>query len=173
MIIREATISDAEGIAKVHVDSWRTTYKNIISDEFLNKLSYEQRTILWINNISREDNYVFVAENQNGEIIGFADGGQEKSGKYPGFEGDVTAIYILKEYQGLGVGKKLLNQLFEKFSSVNIDSSIVWVLEDNHSRFFYEKLGAKLVVDDQSIKIGIDNHKLLAYGWEDINQIKG
>lgn len=171
MIIRDATISDAEGIAKVHVDSWRTTYKNIISDEFLDKLSYEQRTKLWLNNISREDNYVFVAENGKGEIIGFADGGKEKSGKYPGYEGDVTSIYILKEYQGFGVGKKLLNQLFEKFSSANINSSIVWVLEDNHSRIFYEKLGAKLVVDDQSIKIGIDNLKLMAYGWKDINEV--
>lgn len=27
--IREATINDAEGIAKVHVDSWRTTYEGI------------------------------------------------------------------------------------------------------------------------------------------------
>lgn len=48
MIIRKATISDAEGIAKVHVDGWRTTYKNILSDEFLNKLLYEQRTKMLI-----------------------------------------------------------------------------------------------------------------------------
>lgn len=47
VIIREAELVDAPGIAKVHVDSWRTTYKNIMSDDFLSHLSYEQRTKLW------------------------------------------------------------------------------------------------------------------------------
>ncbi|MFK0522174.1 hypothetical protein ACINKY_08160 [Paenibacillus illinoisensis] len=42
--IREATINDAEGIAKVHVHSWRTTYKGIIPEEFLTNLSYKQET---------------------------------------------------------------------------------------------------------------------------------
>lgn len=51
MKIREAIVSDAKGIAKVHVDSWRTTYKGIIPDDFLNNLSYEQRTKLWEENI--------------------------------------------------------------------------------------------------------------------------
>lgn len=51
MIIRRAIISDAPGIAKVHVDSWRTTYKGIIPQSFLDGLSYEQRTKLWENNI--------------------------------------------------------------------------------------------------------------------------
>ncbi|QNU39537.1 GNAT family N-acetyltransferase [Geobacillus sp. 44B] len=171
MIIREAALSDAEGIAKVHVDCWRTTYKNIISDDFLNKLSYEQRTKLWVQNISREDNYVYVAENEEGQIIGFTDGGKEKSGKYPGYDGDVTSIYILKEYQGLGIGRKLLRQLFKKFISLNIHSSIVWVLKDNNSRFFYERLGAKIVVDNEFIKIGNDNLKLIAYGWESIDKV--
>jgi len=46
MIIRKAKLDDATGIAKVHVDSWRTTYKGIIPDDFLNNLSYEQRTEL-------------------------------------------------------------------------------------------------------------------------------
>lgn len=37
MQVRIATLNDAAGIAKVHVDSWRTTYKGIIQEEFLNK----------------------------------------------------------------------------------------------------------------------------------------
>lgn len=33
MIIRKAKLDDATGIAKVHVDSWRTTYKGIIPEK--------------------------------------------------------------------------------------------------------------------------------------------
>ena len=40
MIIRKATVADAEGVAKVHVDCWRTTYKSIISEKLLTNLSY-------------------------------------------------------------------------------------------------------------------------------------
>ena len=61
MIIRKAILTDAPMIAKVHVDSWRTTYKDIIPKAFLDKLSYEQRTGLWYRNISEENNYVLVA----------------------------------------------------------------------------------------------------------------
>ncbi|MGG0791620.1 GNAT family N-acetyltransferase [Peribacillus simplex] len=171
MIIREATVADAEGIAKVHVDCWRTTYKDIISEKFLKNLSYEQRTKLWVNNISKEDNSVFVVENEDRRIVGFADGSSVKSGEYPGYDGDVTSIYILKELQGLGIGKKLMKSLFAEFKSLNFHSAIVKVLEKNSSCHFYEAMGAK-IVDSVFIKIADDNLKLLIYGWEDISILK-
>ncbi len=78
MVVRKAILSDAKGIARVHVDSWRSTYKNIIPNEFLDNLSYDQRTSLWERNISLSDNYVFVAVTDNGEIVGFGDCGKKK-----------------------------------------------------------------------------------------------
>ncbi len=42
--IRFARIEYAMQIGKVHVDSWRTTYKDIFSESFLAILSYEKRT---------------------------------------------------------------------------------------------------------------------------------
>ncbi|WP_330217584.1 hypothetical protein [Planococcus halocryophilus] len=41
MKTRKATEQDAPGIAKVHVDSWKTTYKEILPSAFLTSLSYE------------------------------------------------------------------------------------------------------------------------------------
>lgn len=46
MKIRNATEQDAPGIARVHVDSWRATYKEILPSEFLASISYEKRTTL-------------------------------------------------------------------------------------------------------------------------------
>lgn len=43
MIVREATNIDVPAIAKVQVDSWRTTYKGILSEDVLKNLSYEKR----------------------------------------------------------------------------------------------------------------------------------
>lgn len=167
MKIREANVTDAEGIARVHVDCWRTTYKDIVPKEFLNKLSYENRTQLWIQNISNETNYVFVAE-RDGKIVGFTDGGKEKSGEYPGYMADITTLYILEEFQGLGMGRQLLQQVFLKLKENNMTSALVWVLEDNPSKYFYEAMGAKVIENQKDITIGGKQLNLIGYGWGNI-----
>ena len=40
MRIRAAKPADAGSLARVHVDSWRSTYTGILPDEFLAGLSY-------------------------------------------------------------------------------------------------------------------------------------
>ena len=92
MKVRVANLSDANGIALVHVDSWRTTYRNILPEEFLMNLSYKRREQLWETNIPK--NNVFVAENDEGKIIGFASGGKERNGKYKEYQGELSSIYI-------------------------------------------------------------------------------
>ncbi|MGE6488646.1 N-acetyltransferase family protein [Paenisporosarcina sp. NPDC076898] len=167
MIIREANVVDAEGIARVHVDCWRTTYKDIIPEEFLNNLFYENRTKIWAQNISNEHNYVFVAE-RDGKIVGFTDAGKEMSGQYPGYLADITTLYILKEFQGLGIAKQLLQQVFMKLKENNMTSALVWVLEDNLSRHFYEAMGANVIEKQKDITIGGKQLNLMGYGWRNI-----
>ncbi|MEH6944089.1 GNAT family N-acetyltransferase [Bacillus sp. JJ722] len=169
MYIRKAVLTDVKGIAKVHVDSWRTTYKNIIPDEFLKKLSYDQRTDVWNRNISKEGNYVFVAENIDGEIIGFADCGKRESNNVP-IAGDLTSIYLLEEYQGKGVGKQLLKQLFLQLEELGFNRVFVEVLEDNKTRYFYEYYGAKLLKSEKITIAGADLN-LLIYEWKNLNDV--
>lgn len=169
MNIRNATLTDAKGIAKVHVDSWKTTYKNIIPNDFLQKLSYEQRTNSWIKNISEENNYVFVAENDQKEIVGFADCGKRESNHIE-HSGDLTSIYILKEYQGQGIGKQLMHQLFIQFEKLGYNRVFVEVLEDNNTRYFYEYYGAKYLKSEK-IKIAGANLNLLIYEWDDVPSV--
>lgn len=83
MIIREAKVEDAAGMARVQVDSWRTTYTGIMPDEELSYLSYEDserrwRTFIFRGTEPRNKAYYFVAENEAGEIVGFVSGGRRK-----------------------------------------------------------------------------------------------
>lgn len=39
MILREARLDDASAIARVHVDTWLSTYRGIVPEEYLSKLS--------------------------------------------------------------------------------------------------------------------------------------
>ncbi|WP_026673724.1 GNAT family N-acetyltransferase [Alkalihalobacterium bogoriense] len=166
--IRKAVTTDAKGIGKVHVDSWKTTYANIVPDDYLRNLTYERREQVWLNEIPNSG--VYVAENNEGEIVGFSSGGKERSGKYNGYDGELYAIYILKEYQGKGIGKALLKQIVDEIKGMGLNSMLVLVLKDNISRLFYEAHGAKKI---DAVEIDIAGKKLseLVYGWEDIKNI--
>jgi ribosomal protein S18 acetylase RimI-like enzyme len=168
MNIRKAILTDAKGIAKAQVDSWKTTYKNIVSYDFLNQMSYESREQKWKDIILKEP--VFVAENNEGEIVGFSNGGKERTGNYPTYKGELYAIYILKDYQRNGLGKLLLEPLIEELKQQDIFSMTVLVLEENSSRRFYESLGAKKI---DTIEIELSGKKLseIVYGWDDIRTI--
>jgi L-amino acid N-acyltransferase YncA len=168
MKVRKAVLSDAKGMAKVHVDCWKTTYATIIPDEYLNNLSYERREQLWKENIPRGG--VFVAENDEGSIVGFSSGGKERTGKYPNFSGELYAIYILKEYQRHGLGKLLVRPIIEELHQQNIHTMLVLVLEDNSSCRFYEALGGKKI-DNLAVEFSGKKLNELVYGWDDIKNI--
>ncbi|MFC4713005.1 GNAT family N-acetyltransferase [Planococcus dechangensis] len=168
MKIRKALPSDAKAIAKVHVDSWMTTYRNIVPDSYLDGLTYGAREQLWNENLKQCT--VFVAETEAGEVIGFADCGNERSGAYPGIEGELYAIYILESYQGQNIGKRLMQAVSKELLDKGIQSMLVWVLKDNSFSGFYEKLGGK-VINEKYITIAGKQIPELAYEWRDVRRI--
>lgn len=169
MKIRQANMGDIEGIAKVHVDSWRTTYAEIIPIDVLNGLTYEARQDLWRKNLLQADNYVLVAEDANGQIIGFADTSKRVSNEEENTT-DLTSIYLLKNVQGQGVGKLLLQRLFEYYEQQEYSKVYVDVLADNKTKSFYEYYGAKFV---KRIQITIGGKVLdeYVYVWTDIADV--
>lgn len=173
MIVREATNIDVPAIAKVHVDSWRTTYKAILSEDILKNLSYEKREDSWyqiLNKASKDGNFTYVAEDDLHNIIGFANGGIERTGNLV-YHGELNAIYILKSYQKQGIGRKLIQKVAQRLGQIKIDSMLVWVLEDNPASNFYELLGGQKV-SEKEIERG--NSKLIeiSYGWTDISNLQ-
>ncbi|MBM7667298.1 ribosomal protein S18 acetylase RimI-like enzyme [Solibacillus kalamii] len=168
MNIRKANRGDAPGIAKVHVDSWRTTYKGIIPQNFLDGLSYEQRTKLWENNISDQTNTIFVAENEN-IIIGFVTGSTRSTNKEVGAS-DLTSIYLLEEWQGQSVGKKLLNQIMTSLLEQGYQKVYVDVLADNKTKQFYQYYGAEYV---KTVQLSIAGKTLEEeiYVWNSVEKV--
>ncbi len=165
--IRASHIEDAPGIARVQVDSWRTTYKEIVPDKFLAEISYERREQSARQHLSNlNDTYTYVAEDEHGQIVGFISGGLNRDASEE-YTGELYAIYILKEAQGQGIDKKLTHALVERLVQEHYYSMMVWVLADNLSRHFYEALGGQYVSTKQ-IEIGGAMLDEVSYGWHDI-----
>ena len=139
MIIRKADEDDIAGIARVHVDTWQKTYKGIISDDFLRNLTYKsiEEHLKGIYQVG--DKTCLIAQEESGKIVGFAAFGLERTNK-PEYKGELYAIYILKEYQRKGIGKQLIQAVVRELKDMEISSLLVWVVENNPSKYFYEKL---------------------------------
>ena len=163
--IRTANLSDAAGIARVHVESWRTTYKGIIPDDFLARLSYEQREHLWNQVLTDPSRFVYVAEDEPGQIVGFISGGPEPNGDIL-YTGEIDAIYLLVPYQGQGIGRRLVITLASRLIQESMTALLVWVLAANPARKFYERLGGQLVYEKET-SIGGASLIEVAYGWRD------
>lgn len=169
MVIRKANPQDAVAIAKVHVDSWRTTYQGIVPDSYLERLSYERREAMWTHVITTQpENPVFVAEDDDHGIVGFANGGKERSGN-PTYQGELYALYIFKEFQGGAIGRALTSAVVSQLKENGYNNMMTWVLKDNPSLGFYEHVGGKRF-DEKPDEI--DGTQLIEYamGWEDLSE---
>lgn len=164
MNIRRAKLEDAIGIAKVHVDSWRTTYRGIVKDEFLEELSYSSREKLWVSLIEKKDILILVAETIDGQIVGFASTNKFEDNLVENSI-DLTALYLLEAYQGQGIGGQLMNHLFDYYKENGYTKVFVEVLKENKTKHFYEAYGAKHV-KDVTIQIGGADLVESIYMWE-------
>ncbi|WP_205758505.1 GNAT family N-acetyltransferase [Lysinibacillus sp. SGAir0095] len=168
MKIRAARLEDAKAIAKVQVDTWRTTYKNIVPEDYLRNMSYEHQESIWKQIIPQC--YVYIAETRSGEIIGFASGGRAVNGEYDDYPGELTAIYILEEYQSQGIGRLLFEAIVRGVHALGFRSMILFVLEDNPAKDFYRAIGGQLL-DRVEIEIGGKILYELVYAWDDISEV--
>lgn len=173
MNIREAKLEDAAAIALVHVDSWQTTYRGLLPNEYIEKRSYEKRFQNWqkrlsTNNQAKADYFTYVAE-VAGEIVGFVDGGSIR-GDCAIYTGEIYALYILKVYQRRGIGRSLIQVIASRLAQSGSTSIIIWVLEDNPAIQFYQALGGRRI-GQKLIKISDLEFAEIAYGWIDTQDL--
>jgi len=168
IVIRLATPADAPGIARVRVNSWRTTYRGIVAAQTLTDLSVERSAESWRQQleVSRPGRADFIAL-QGNNIIGFASGGPERSGNAY-YKGEIYALYLLQAVQRQGIGRKLVEASVESLLANGLKSMLIWVLRDNPSCRFYETLGGQQL-REQVIDINGQSLVEVAYGWKDIS----
>lgn len=168
--IRKAVYEDAEAIANIHVRTWKNTYKDLLDEKDLTNMTYENRKTLWetILRVQKREQCTFVIYNET-QIVGFISGGPERTKKF-NFDAEIYTIYLLAEYQRMGLGAKLLKAFTKEMKALGNKSILVWILKQNPSSRFYEQYEAK-PIGTEEISIGEGTYKETAYGWENITQL--
>jgi ribosomal protein S18 acetylase RimI-like enzyme len=169
-MIRVATIDDAPAIARVHVASWRSTYRSMLPDEFLESLTEANYADRWRRFIADRSSRAYVVED-GGEPVGFASGGKERAGE-AAYTGELYAIYVLDAFQRRGYGRELVGAIAGGLIDMGLDDMIVWVLRDNQTaRGFYERLGG-VYVRTQPVTIGPATLEEVSYGWQRLDGLR-
>jgi len=159
--IRKATIEDSAGIAGVQVDSYRTAYAGIFPQAYLDQFTYQEQEQDWRDWISsRPEDLLYVAELETGQIVAYV---LARPGlcDVPPYDSELVALHVRSIYQRQGVGRRLLAAVAERLAQLGSRSMMLWVLEENRARGFYERLGGRLL-DAKQMSGGQPE---VAYGW--------
>ena len=159
--IRLNRLEDQEGMAKIKVDSWQHTYKNIIEQKYLDSLNYEEQTNKYIDSFDEYKNTVLVAEDTNNhKIIGYACFSTEPN---EFADSELISLYLDPKHTKKGIGTSLFREVTKELKKYNKKTMILWCIKENKNAIkFYEKLGG-IKTFDKMAKIG--NKVYQEYGY--------
>lgn len=173
--IRRARPADAAAIAAVHVASWRSTYAGLLPDAYLAALSVTRQAAYYERAI-RAGRTVRVAaaagsdlpEGRGIRVIGFATAGLARTHGLG--EGEIETLYVLDDWRERGLGRGLMRSAGLHLAELGCRSAFVWVLRDNPSRWFYLRIGGRIIAES-TVRVGGVNLPQTAFAWDPIERL--
>lgn len=160
---RRAQRADADTIAKVHDKAWWNAYSGMVPHQALARMVQRRGPAWWASAIARRT-VILVLEMQ-GKIVGYATIGRNRVKTLP-FDGEIYEIYLLPEYQGVGLGAHLFLAALGELKRRGLKGSVVWVLADNEPAVrFYKNAGGREIASGRESFDGVTLKKL-AFGWD-------
>jgi len=147
---REAAMEDCYEISKLKGEVWNTTYKEIYSDETLDNYDVERNKQTFERIIGNPKISLIVAMDVE-KIIGFISCGKPYR-PFRHYEQDIGLLYILKEYQGRGIGKKLFTTAKNHIKNNGYNEFFVSVNKYNQPAIgFYVAMGGSIIHTDEDM----------------------
>lgn len=170
--LRKANLADAEAIAATRIEAWRTTYRGMIPDTYLDNMQMEENVLQWRTILqalpAKEDSLRVYVATSDDEVIGFVSVfklAEPKLGK----DGEINAIYIRPQWQRCGIGKRMMHKAARSLQEMGCQSCVIWVIDGNSpARNFYEELGGEILIEQDFSWDGLDLTEV-GYGWNDLS----
>jgi len=159
-IFRDATEQDIPELGKLHAITWAETYN-------AKNPNIELRQHQWRKAFTEENDgswFCILVVNKKNELAGFAKGKIYKKENSPEQRGDLNKIYLLSDYQRLGLGQKLFKLVVQRFLSKGINDMVLFGVPQNPSCAFHEAMGGERSYSDRGTFDG-------CYRWPDLKKI--
>lgn len=181
--IRRARATDAAAIGAVHVAAWRSAYPGILPDRFLSRLSAPRQAAYYDHAIrigaERSRSGVHVATVSGidlglgggpSRIVGFATSSPLAASDGRLAEGEIETLYVLDDWRERGLGRRLIRASALHLSEQGCRSAFLWVLRDNPSRWFYQRLEGRPCAETRTLIAGTAVPQT-AYVWDPIEKL--
>jgi GNAT superfamily N-acetyltransferase len=161
--IRQAVLADADGIARAHTASWRTSYRGL-PEAVLAQIEVEQRAASWRGVLADHSRLALVAYDvSHHDIVGLCDAGR---GRRDPTTGEVYRMYLEHHARRHGLGREMFDRVTDWLRAQNFRSLVIWVLDNNHhARRFYEAMGGRA---ERRVASSVSGFPVveLAYVWD-------
>lgn len=162
--VRPATTRDAAGMGSVHVGVWRSAYAGILPDGYLANLSAPRQAAYYQAGILRGHS-ALIAE-ADGRVVGFATMSLCRDGTLG--QSEIETLYVADDWRDQGAGRRLMQSAGEALARQGAASAFLWVLSDNPSRWFYQRLGGRRAAEGRTRVAGVSIPKT-AFVWDPID----
>ena len=162
LVLREATLADLRPLAELHVRTFNETHVG----PFGSGPTYSTREWQWHEKLSETDatHFVLVLETAAKQLVGFIWCHPTKDN--PKWAARLNKIYLLREYQRRGLGKRMVAVAVERLLEHGLTSMALFTEEDNEPACnFYEQLGGERQLNERGDFEGM-------YGWADLRTLK-
>ncbi len=165
-----------------HVAAWRSAYAGILPETYLAKLSAVREAASYQSGIAARANghaaFVAIADEADtpegirtppgGLVVGFVTGGRSRRPELA--DGEVETLYVLDDWRERGLGRRLMRAMAAHLHALHCRNALVWVLADNPSRWFYERIGGRTVAL-QAICVAGQDVTQQAMLWEPVESL--
>ena len=161
MLIRKTEINDALKWVRLKNTVWKSAYKDIFPPEVFEEQKSMESTKVerFKQNLNGPNGTIGYVAIDNGKLVALADATIISYYNYYKDLGyaDLGALYILPEYQHMGLGKMLFDKVVDDFRSHGCEKMVIGVLKDNlQARRAYEKWGGVLDNHEEKfVKLGV------------------
>jgi len=133
--------ADGPGVAALHAASWRSVYRGILTDAFLDGPVHEDRAQVWEARLQRTDadtNFGIVAES-DGVLVGFV---YVIGNADPGYGTLIDNLHVDPSQRSSGLGPRLLDAAARGIAMRALDMRLhLWVFAANvRARAFYARM---------------------------------
>lgn len=144
--LRPMQADDADAVAFLHATSWRSAYRGIVPDSFLDNDVFADRQAVWRERLQTSpaaSAFGVVAEDESGRMIGFA---YVLPGHDPVYGTLVDNLHVHPELKGGCIGRKLLQAVVHELGPDHAQPLHLWVLDQNEAaKRFYARMGAEFI----------------------------
>lgn len=150
--IRKASITDIPLIRDLTFRIWPQTYTGLLTPEqieYMLGMMYSESSLE--KQMNSGSQFIFVYDDE--EPVGFAAYFSKELSIYK-----LDKIYILPSQQGKGTGRFVIDYIVDELKKKEASALQLQVKRDNKARFFYEKLGFKIL---HEINVDIGNGYLM------------